>query len=133
MGGCIAVAFDISFKNVQQFARKNLMQKCSPSWCYNVIYWVENFSYFHAGNFSFKHPNIYRNRKRNMQKSLMHFETCRKIYANDNSWNIEKLLHFFPCFLSLARHIIRLCEARSSKMCMQRMIKMSSFRITNKR
>lgn len=50
--------------------------------------------------------------QRNMQKSLMHFETCRS-YANDNSWNIEKLLHFSPLFSlfhSISSSSIRLCE-----------------------
>lgn len=75
------VAINISFTDIQQFFQslqqraKNLILKCSRKYLllmFNVIYWVENF-YFPARE-KILSPD---EEQRNMQKSLMHFETCR--------------------------------------------------------
>lgn len=96
------VAINISSTDIQQFFHSIQREKRKiSSWnaaekylslMFNVIYWVENF-YFPA-----REGKIFLHWRAAKYAKITNAFWNMSGYANDNSWNIEKLLHFFSYF-----------------------------------
>ena len=86
-----AVFFSLFSEKKRKISSWNAAEKYL-SLMFNVIYWVENF-YFPAR----EGKNFSHQRAAKYAKITNAFWNMSG-YANDNSWNIEKLLHFFSYF-----------------------------------